>query len=126
MKVQITDPTLIAASSDPTAPGSNGNLAALSAVHDQPVVAGQTPTDYYSSIVFGVGNDLSSNSAELSSARLILTQLQDQRGSISGVSLNEEAANMVQYQNAFDAAARVVTTINELLATVINMGTLTG
>lgn len=114
MKVQITDPALIAASSDPTASGSNGNMMALSAVQDQAVAGGQTPTDYYASLVFDVGNDVSTNSAELSSSRLILTQLNDQRGSISGVSLNEEAANMLQYQNAFDAAARVVTTINEM------------
>ena len=114
MKVQITDPALIAASSDPTASGSNGNMAALSAVQGQAVAGGQTPTDYYASLVFDVGNDVSTNSAELSASQLILTQLNDQRGSISGVSLNEEAANMLQYQNAFDAAARVVTTINEM------------
>ena len=123
MTVAIADPSLVAASSDPAAPGSNGNLAALSAVHDQPVANGQAPMDYYSSIVFGVGNDVSTNSAELNASQLILTQLQDQRGSISGVSLNEEAANMLQYQTAFQAAARIVTTVNELLATVINMGT---
>jgi len=125
LALQITDPALIAASSDGT-PGSNGNLAAFSAVHDQPVAGGQTPTNYYSSIVFNVGNAVANGSAELSSSQLILNQLQDQRNSISGVSLNEEAANMVQYQRAFDAAAQVITTINDMLYTVINMGTLTG
>jgi flagellar hook-associated protein 1 len=125
LAVQITDPALIAASSDGS-PGSNGNVAVLSAVQNQPVAGGQTPIGYYSNIVFGVGNDVSSSSAELTSSQLVLNQLQDQRGSISGVSLNEEAANMLQYQNAYDAAAKVVTTINDMLYTVINMGTLTG
>jgi flagellar hook-associated protein 1 FlgK len=125
MAVAIADPALIAASSDGT-PGSNGNLAVLSAVHDQPVAGGQTPTDYYSNIVFGVGNDVANGAAELSASQSILNQLQDQRASISGVSLNEEASNMVQYQRAFDAAAQVVTTVNDMLFTVINMGTLTG
>ena len=125
LTVQITDPSLIAASSDGS-PGSNGNLTTLSAVQNQAVVGGQTPIDYYSNIVFAVGNDVANGSAELSSSQLILNQLQDQRGSISGVSLNEEAANMVQYQRAFDASAQVVTTINDMLYTVINMGTLTG
>jgi flagellar hook-associated protein 1 FlgK len=125
MAVQITDPSLIAASSDGS-PGSNGNVAVLSAVQNQGVAGGQTPTDYYSNIVFGVGNDVSNGSAELTSTQLVLNQLQDQRGSISGVNLNEEAANMVQYQNAYTAAARVVTTVNDMLNTVINMGTLTG
>jgi len=125
LAVQITDPALIAASSDGTA-GSNGNVAVLSAVQNQPVAGGQTPIEYYSNLVFGIGNAVSTNSAELSSSQLILNQLNDQRGSISGVNLNEEASNMVQYQNAYDAAAHVVTTINDMLYTVINMGTLTG
>jgi flagellar hook-associated protein 1 len=125
LAVQITDPALIAASSDGTA-GSNGNVAVLSAVQNQTVAGGHTPIEYYSNIVFGIGNDVSTSSAELSSSQLILNHLNDQRGSISGVNLNEEASNMVQYQNAYDAAAHVVTTINDMLNTVINMGTLTG
>jgi flagellar hook-associated protein 1 FlgK len=125
LAVQISDPALIAASSDGSA-GSNGNVAVLSAVQNQAVAGGQTPTDYYSNIVFSVGNDVSNGAAELTSSQLVLNQLQDQRGSISGVNLNEEAANMVQYQRAYDAAAHVVTTVNDMLYTVINMGTLTG
>jgi flagellar hook-associated protein 1 len=125
MAVAITDPSLIAASSDPTAPDSNGNMAALSGVQNASVVDGQTPTNFYSNIVFSVGNDVSNTSSELSASQAILNQLQDQLGQISGVSLNEEAANLVQFQNAFDAAAQVVTTINDMLYTVINMGTLT-
>ena len=78
----------------------------LSAVHDQPVAGGQTPTDYYSNLVFAVGNDVSNDSAELNASQSILNQLQDQRASISGVSLDEEASNMVQFQRAFDAAAK--------------------
>jgi flagellar hook-associated protein 1 len=124
MAVQITDPSLIAASSDGS-PNSNGNVAVLSAVQNANVAGGQTPTDYYSSIVANVGNDVSNGSAELTSSQLALTQLQDQLGSVSGVSLDEEASNMVLYQHAYDAAANVVTTINDMLYTVINMDTLT-
>lgn len=122
MAVAITDPALIAASSDGSA-GSNGNLANFAAVHDQAIINGATPSAYYSNLIFGVGNDVANGSAELQSSQLILQQLQDQRGSISGVSLDEEAANLVQYQRAYDAAARVVDTVNQMLETVINMGT---
>jgi flagellar hook-associated protein 1 len=122
LAVAITDPALVAASSD-GAPGSNGNVAVLSAVQSQPVIAGQTPTDYYANLVFGVGSDVSNGSAELSSSQLILQQLQDQRGSLSGVSLDEEASNLIQYQRAYDAAARVITTVADMFDTVIHMGT---
>jgi flagellar hook-associated protein 1 FlgK len=121
--VAISDPALIAASSDGSA-GSNGNLANLSAIQDQTIIAGATPITYYGNIVFSVGNDVSNGTAELRSSQLVLQQLQDQRGSISGVSLDEEAANMTRYQQAYDAAAHIVTTVNQMLETVINMGTL--
>ena len=121
LSVSITDPALVAASSDGT-PGSNGNLAVLSAVHDQPVANGQTPLDFYSGIVFKVGNDTSNTSADVASSDLILRQLQDQHGSISGVSLDEEAANLIKYQTAYQAAARVVSTVNTLLDVAVNLG----
>jgi flagellar hook-associated protein 1 FlgK len=125
LSIAITDPSLIAASSDGSA-GSNGNAEAMYALNNQALIAGQSPTDYYSGIVFNVGNDVSNASAEQSASALILQQLNDQRSSVSGVSLDEEAANMVQYQDAYTASAQVITTINDMMYTVVNMATLTG
>jgi flagellar hook-associated protein 1 FlgK len=125
LSVAISNPSLIAASSDGT-PGSNGNAEAMYALNSQPIVVGQSPTDYYSGIVFDIGNDASNASAEQSASTLVLQQLNDQRASVSGVSLDEEAANMVQYQDAYAASAQVITTINDMMYAVIQMTTLTG
>jgi flagellar hook-associated protein 1 FlgK len=125
LSVAITDPSLIAASSDGTS-GSNGNAEAMYALNTQPVIAGQTPTDYYSGVVFNVGNDVSNATAEQTASSQVLAQLNDQRASVSGVSLDEEAANMVQYQNAYAASAQVITAINNMMYDVIQMTTLTG
>jgi flagellar hook-associated protein 1 FlgK len=121
MAVAITDPSLIAASSDGN-PGSNGNLLALSAVHDLAVTAGATATDFYSNLVFAIGGDVANGTADQEASALVLQQLQDQRGSISGVSLDEEAANMLVFQRAYDAAARVVSAINEMMTVAVNLG----
>ena len=121
LRVSITDPALIAASSD-DASGGNGNVAVLAAVHDQVVANGQTPLDFYSNIIFHVGNVTANTSADVDASNLILQQLQDQRGSISGVSLDEEAANIIQFQTAYQAAARVVSTVNTLLDVAVNLG----
>jgi flagellar hook-associated protein 1 len=121
LQVAITDPALIAASLDGSA-GSNGNILALAAVHDQAVANGQTPTDFYSNLVFGVGNDVANGSAEQDASQLVLRQLQDQRGSVSGVSLDEEATNLIQYQRAYEAAGRMVSTVNEMLDVAIHLG----
>jgi flagellar hook-associated protein 1 len=121
LRVNFSDPALIAASSDGTF-GSNGNVAVLSAVAGQAVANGQTPISFYSNLVFQVGSATANTSADADASNLILQQLQDQRGSISGVSLNEEAANLVQYQTAYQAAARVVSTVNALLSDAVNLG----
>ena len=125
LSVAITDPALVAASSDGTA-GSNGNAEAMYALSNQTGIDGQTPTDYYSGIVFNVGNDVSNATAEQAASTQVLQQLNDQRASISGVSLDQEAANMVQYQNAYAASAQVVTAINNMMYDVIQMNVLTG
>jgi len=124
LSVAITDPSLIAASSDGTV-GSNGNAQAMYALSSQPLINSQSPSNYYSGIVFNVGNDAANASAEESASSLVVQQLNDQLSSVSGVSLDEEAANMVQYQDAYQASAQVITTINDMMYTVINMDTLT-
>lgn len=121
LTVSMTDPSLIAASSDGTS-GSNGNLANLSAVGTTALTNGQTPINSYSNIVFQVGNDTSNTSADADSSNLILQQLQDENGSVSGVSLDEEASNLIQYQTAYQSAAKVVSTINLLLLDAVNLG----
>jgi flagellar hook-associated protein 1 len=122
LSVAITDPSLIAASSDGTA-GSNGNAEAMYALSSQAIIGGQSPTDYYSSIVFNVGNATANATAEQSASTLALQQLNDQRSSISGVSLDEEAANLVSYQQAYAASAQVITAINTMMLDVIDMKT---
>jgi len=121
LTVSMTDPSLLAASSDGTA-GSNGNLANLSAVADENLANGQTPIDAYSNLVGQVGTTTGNTSADADSSNLILQQLQDQNGSVSGVSLDEEASNLIQYQSAYQAAARVVSTVNLLLLDAVNLG----
>jgi flagellar hook-associated protein 1 FlgK len=116
-----TDPDAIAASSD-GAPGSNGNIVNLLAVQSQPLASGQTPTDTYANIVSQAGNMASQAQADLTASTASLNQLNDRLGSISGVSINEETANLLVYQNAFTAAARVFTTIDQLTQTLLSMG----
>ncbi|HZU41631.1 MAG TPA: flagellar hook-associated protein FlgK, partial [Terriglobales bacterium] len=120
-QVQISDPSLLAASSDGS-PGSNGNLAVLSAVADQAIADGHTANDFYARIVFQVGSDVANASSEADASTLILTQLQNQRAAVSSVSLDEEATNLIRYQRAYEASARVISTISELTSIAINLG----
>ena len=120
LAIAFTDPALFAASSD-GAVGDNGNVEAMYALRNQAVVSGQSPTDYYSGLVFNVGSAAANANAEQGASNLVLQQLNDQRSSVSGVSLDEEAANMTRFQQAYSASAQIISTINSMMQTVINM-----
>ncbi|HUK40886.1 MAG TPA: flagellar basal body rod C-terminal domain-containing protein [Candidatus Acidoferrales bacterium] len=120
MTVSIADPNLIAASADGT-PGNNANATALANLQTQNNVDGQNPISYYSGIVAQVGNDAETASNQLTGENLLIQQIQDQISSVSGVSLDEEGANLIVYQNAYTAASRVASVVNGLIETAINM-----
>jgi flagellar hook-associated protein 1 FlgK len=123
LSVAITDPSLIAASgtAGPTNSGDNSNANALLALQNNNIVNGQTPLGYYSDLVFKVGNDVSTAQATQQAGSQTLLQLQNLQGGVSGVDINEEAANLMRFQTAYQASAQVATVINTLLQTTINM-----
>jgi flagellar hook-associated protein 1 len=120
--VALTSPAQIAASSDGTA-GSNGNLANLSAVQTTALPGGATPGGTYADLVYQVGSLTSNANSESSATTASLLQLNDQLSSVSGVSVDEEAANLITYQTAYQAAARVVSTIQAMFSVTLGMGT---
>lgn len=122
ISMAISDPALIAASSDGTS-GSNGNLAKLSAIQTTALPSGATPTDAYASLVYQVGSLTANAQAESSATTTSLTQLNNQLNSVSGVSIDEESTNLIKYQQAYAAAARVITTVQALFQVTMSMGT---
>ncbi len=122
MTVALTNPDQVAASSDGTQ-GDNGNATALADLQNASIVSGQTAGDYYSNLIDRVGNDVSNATSEQEAVGLVLQQLTNQQQSISGVSLDEEATNLITYQQAYEAAARVISTVDELNEATIDMFT---
>jgi flagellar hook-associated protein 1 len=118
LAVAITDPAKIAASLDGS-PGDNANANALLALQNQNIVAGQTPLNFYSGVVFKIGNDVSTALANQQSGSAVLLQVQNLQGGVSGVDLNEEASNLVRFQTAYTASAKVSETIDTILQTLL-------
>lgn len=81
-----------------------------------------TPTEYFSGMVGELSVKASQARNGLSTSKLITEQLDSQRESIIGVNLDEEAVNLIKFQQAFEASSRVITTTNEILSTIINLG----
>jgi flagellar hook-associated protein 1 FlgK len=118
------DLDLIAAAADPlTFPGDNRNAIEIANLQHQFVMSGNTATfnDYYSSLVRDVGNEVLKSDTYYTHQSEMLAQLDNYRESISGVSLDEEMINLIKFQNAYTAAAKLVSTADELLQTVIQM-----
>ncbi|RRK02750.1 flagellar hook-associated protein FlgK [Opitutaceae bacterium TAV3] len=79
-----------------------------------------TLTAHYTSAVSHFGQAVSSADTRHQSQYSIETLIREQRDSTSGVSLDEETINLVNYQRAYQASARVITILDDLLNTVVN------
>jgi flagellar hook-associated protein 1 len=121
ISVAITDPAQIAISSDGTS-GSNGNVANLSAALTNALPSGQSPSQAYANLVFQVGNDASNAGTQSTAIGQNILQLTNQQSSVSGVSIDEETTNLIRYQTAYEAAARIVSTVQDLSTVTLDMG----
>lgn len=83
--------------------------------------SGRTTFDgFYNQIVTEVATSSSTFRNESEYSNDLLTQLQTVRSETAGVSLDEELANLIQYQHAYNACARVMTAVNEMIDKVVN------
>ena len=119
--VGLTSPSQIAISSD-GAGGGNGNVANLSAVLTSPLPSGESPENSYASLVFNVGAAASNASTQSTAIGDSLTQLNTLQGSVSAVNIDEETANLLRFQTAYEAATRIVSTVQVLNNATLNMG----
>lgn len=119
--VALTSGSQIAISSDGTS-GSNGNVANLLAAVNGNMPSGQTPADAYGDLVDRVGTDASNANAQSSALSQNITQLTNQQSSASGVNIDDETTNLIRYQTAYEAAARIVSTIQALSTVTLDMG----
>ena len=119
-----TNLDLIAASETSAGvPGNNGQAIAVLNLQHSLTMNNNSSTfeDYYNSLVSKVGGDMQNADAYFNHQTDMVVQLENRRESISGVSLDEEMINLVKFQTAYDAAAKLITTADELLQTVLNM-----
>ncbi len=76
--------------------------------------------DYINHVSTVLANDSYNNAAALKTNVTVLNAIQDSRDSVSGVSMNEEASNMMMFQSAYNAASRLMTALDEVLNTLIS------
>ena len=119
LAVVITDGKKIAASSSATPVGNlgNGNAAALSALKKNPTGVDAT----YRQLIVDLGVVTQAASRRTQIQGEVTTQVDAARDSQAGVNLDEEMVNLLTYQHAYEGAAKVMSTIDEALSTLIIM-----
>ncbi|AAM23774.1 flagellar hook-associated protein 1 FlgK [Caldanaerobacter subterraneus subsp. tengcongensis MB4] len=113
----------IAAAKDPTAlPGDNRNALELIVLRDRPLDGLDKATfdDFARSLISNLGVDAEQANVMKKNQEVMVKQIDLNRQSVSGVSLDEEMTNMLKYQKSYAACARVITAMDELIDTVIN------
>ncbi|MCI0628810.1 MAG: flagellar hook-associated protein FlgK [Acidobacteria bacterium] len=118
-------PALLAVISSGPPPVANGaalELADLGSSRDpQNTINGLTLREFYSSLARDVGERLNTADGQQARATLLVNQARELRQEISGVSLNEEAIHLTQFQRSYEAAAQIVKVIDELLQTALSL-----
>lgn len=95
-------------------------LDMIAAMKDTTKLNGKTFADYMNNLSTQLASDSSSNQTALKTGTTVLNSIQDSRESLSGVSLDEEATNMMAYVSAYNAASRLMTALDEVLNTLIS------
>ncbi|NNF99242.1 MAG: flagellar hook-associated protein FlgK [Desulfobacteraceae bacterium] len=120
----VADVNLIAAASTAAgAPGDDTNAIDIANLRHGLNMAANTTTydDYYNSLVSLVGADTRDAELTKNHEESMMAHLENYREEISGVSLDEEMVNLIKFQHAYAAAAKMISTADELLSTTINM-----
>jgi flagellar hook-associated protein 1 FlgK len=121
MKVNIEDPERIAASATVNHDGENARKIAALGEKAQMGTA-TTYAQFWSALVAKVGSDTRQGQLLDDHRQLILNHLLQRREEVSGVSIDEEMMNLMKYQMGYNAAAQLVKTADELLESLIRLG----
>jgi len=111
----VADPTLVAAAGQPNAPGDGTNAFSVAGLRGNATIDGA-----YQAFVVGVGSDSQDAQRATSNANVLVDALTNRRDSVMGVSIDEEMSNLVRFQRGYQASARALTTMDEMLDTLIS------
>lgn len=114
----VNRPELVAASLSGSV--GDGEMARqISDIKDIPITNGLTINQLYRALIGDIGGTSAIAKRQANAHRLSLDQFTTQQQSVSGVSLDEEMTNMIKFQQAYNASARVLTVMDEMLGVLI-------
>lgn len=116
----LTAPQQVAAAQTPH-PGDNANALALARLQEAPSLDGRTFAAFYHTLVADVGVASQQATGLAEQQQAVLTYLDNRREALAGVSLDEELIDLIRFQQAYNAAAQLIRTADELGRTVLDL-----
>ncbi|SHH20074.1 flagellar hook-associated protein FlgK [Tepidibacter thalassicus] len=102
-------------------PGDNSNILEMSNLrHKNDMFTWGSPDDFVKTLISNIGVDAQEAKRMTQNQEVLVNQIDSTRQSVSGVSLDEEMANMVKFQHAYNASARMITAVDEMIDVIIN------
>ncbi|WP_321366962.1 flagellar hook-associated protein FlgK [uncultured Desulfuromusa sp.] len=120
LAMNITTTDEIAAGSS-AAPGDNTNVLSLLQLEQEQTLGNDTFVSYYGKIVSTVGVEAARNRQAQEGFEDSLIQLENMRDGIDGVSLEDEMINLMKYQKGFEASAKFLATVDEMMGTLLTL-----
>jgi len=115
---------LIAASSSPEVPDNENAIKIADLQRNSAFEEGSqllTANDYYASLYRTIGRDTQQAQAKSDQQRLIVNNLKDRRSMISDVALDEQLANLIKFQQTYNASAKIISTADQMMSTLLNL-----
>ncbi|MBL8481593.1 MAG: flagellar hook-associated protein FlgK [Rhodocyclaceae bacterium] len=111
-------------SANPQGVGDNRNMLRMQQTQTANLLVGNTTSlqGAYAQMVSDVGNKAHEIDATNASQQTLVTQVESQRDSFSGVNLDEEAANLLRYQQAYQASGKMIEIASKLFDTLLALG----
>ena len=122
-EILFSSPNAVSAGMSPKTPGDNVIANKLVKIFYEPYSdeSSFTFTNFYDKVVASLGQKTVHVKEETLASQIVSDKLKAQKESIAGVSLDEEAANLLKYQHLFNASSKIITTANEMFETVLGL-----
>ena len=117
----LRDPSLIASSPSADSPGNGGIAMEISNFQFDSILDGNTLSEYYNSMISSVGSKTQQAQFLRQNQEKVIQSLQNQRDAISGVSLDEEMTKLIEFEQSYQAAARMISVADELIQTILQI-----
>ena len=115
----FTNPNLLSQGQS-ASEGDNTNVLAFATLRAEGVVSGQSFEDFYHAMAGDLGSQSREMQNRTENQALIAQQMDNQRQRVSGVNVDEEAVKMLEYQRAYQASARFISVVDQVLESLFN------